>query len=61
MRHRIAHWLHWNLGTVVSALDERGTVWIGFRCATCGKVSGITCGKVSGIHATQPPPMEHFT
>lgn len=53
MRHRIAHWLHWNLGFLVSALDERGTVWIGFRCATCG--------KVSGIHATQPPPMEHFT
>lgn len=53
--HRIAHWFGWNLGHVVSALDDRGTVWIGFRCATCG--------RISGIHAsyTQAPPPSAFS
>lgn len=41
LKHRIEHWLGWNTGKVVSALDKRGTVWIGFRCSQCGKVSGI--------------------
>jgi hypothetical protein len=51
--HRLEHWLGWNRGNVVAATDERGTVWIGFRCTTCG--------KVSGIHAMHPPPPERFT
>lgn len=51
--HRIAHWLRWNLGQVVSALDVHGTVWIGFKC--------VKCGKISGIHATHAPKPEQFT
>jgi hypothetical protein len=51
--HRLAHRLSWQLGTIVSAVDRRGTVWIGFKCATCG--------EVSGIHATHPPPSSEFT
>ena len=39
--HRLAHWLGLNLGRVVSALDRRGTVWIGFKCAECGRSGGI--------------------
>jgi hypothetical protein len=39
--HRIAHRLGWNMGYVVSALDDRGTVWIGFKCARCGRIEGI--------------------
>lgn len=53
MWHRVAHWLGWNLGTVVSALDRQGTVWIGFKCDACG--------KVSGIHATGAPLPKEFT
>lgn len=50
--HRLAHLTHWNLGSVVSALDANGTVWIGFRCARCG--------KITGVHATHPPAREEF-
>lgn len=53
VRHRLAHWLGWHLGRVVSALDRNGTIWIGFRCGTCG--------KVNGIHATHPPRADRFT
>lgn len=38
-RHRLAHWLGWNGGEVVSS-TARGIVWIGFRCRGCGKVQG---------------------
>ena len=41
MWHRIAHWLGLNKGRIVSALDARGTSWIGFRCGRCGRVTGI--------------------
>lgn len=41
MMHRLAHWLGWNRGWVVTALDQRGTVWIGFKCSVCGRISGI--------------------
>ena len=63
MWHRIMHWLGWNTGTVVSALDAGGTVWIGFKCGQCGEVSGIhasycaQCRKITSIHrsyAEQP-------
>lgn len=37
-RHRIAHWLGWNGGYVVSG-THAGQVWVGFRCAGCGQVS----------------------
>jgi hypothetical protein len=37
--HRLIHRLHWQHGYVVSAWwnDE---LWIGFRCAECGQVTG---------------------
>ncbi len=52
MIHWLEHRLGWNRGTVVSATDVRGNVWIGFKCSTCG--------KISGIHATHPPPLDRF-
>jgi hypothetical protein len=39
--HWLAHLTGQNLGTIVSVLDKRDTVWIGFRCTGCGRVSGI--------------------
>lgn len=52
--HRVAHWFGWNRGYVVSALDQRGTVWIGYKC--------VICGKIGGIHAahSQTPPESAF-
>lgn len=44
LRHRIAHWLHLNLGQVDSWWEPAGTydrLMIGFRCATCGRLSGV--------------------
>ena len=40
IKHMLAHWLGWNLGEVVSGIDEDGNIWIGFQCSTCGKISG---------------------
>ena len=40
MLHRIAHWLGWNRGRVVSWTDE-GRTRVGFMCAGCGRTSGI--------------------
>lgn len=37
--HTIAHLLGWNTGRVVSAYDRNHNLWIGFRCATCRRVS----------------------
>jgi hypothetical protein len=39
-RHDLAHYLHWQFGTVVSTYDSRGALWIGFRCSHCGRVTG---------------------
>ena len=38
--HQVAHFLKWNLGTVVSARRQDQVLWMGFRCATCGWVTG---------------------
>lgn len=38
IRHRIAHWLGWNGGSGVSGIHGNA-VWVGFRCAGCGRVS----------------------
>ena len=38
--HRLAHLLKWNLGRVISALDEHGNVWVAFRCDKCGAIDG---------------------
>jgi hypothetical protein len=35
LHHRLAHWLHWNRGYVVS-VRAGGEVWI--ACAWCGRV-----------------------
>lgn len=51
--HRLEHCLRWNYGEVVSALDDRGTVWIAYRC--------VTCGRLDGKHALYPPPDGRFT
>ena len=40
LKHRIAHLFGWNLGMVVSWWGDDGCAYIGFQCATCGKVSG---------------------
>lgn len=55
IRHTLAHWTGCNFGSVVTATSGCGTVWIGFRCAACG--------KVSGIHASylDMPPESKFT
>jgi hypothetical protein len=45
MFHRILHWLGRTTGTVVTALDKNGTVWIGFRCHTCGRVHDIHASR----------------
>jgi hypothetical protein len=39
MLHRIAHWLGWQRGFVVSAYDRYGVLWMAFRCAKCGRLS----------------------
>lgn len=38
--HDIVHWLHWQRGEVVTSIDPRGNVWVGYRCITCGKITG---------------------
>lgn len=40
IRHRIAHLLGWNYGRVESWRMDNGEAYIGFRCTTCGDVSG---------------------
>jgi hypothetical protein len=53
--HRLMHKLTLTQGYVVSAVDARGTIWIGYKC--------VKCGKVSHIHAvvSHPPPQSAFT
>jgi len=38
--HRIAHLFGWNVGIVVTKLDECGNVWVAFKCHGCGQISG---------------------
>lgn len=51
LAHHVAHWRGLNEGRIVSALDRRGNVWIGFRCTACGQVAGIHMARTD-----QPPP-----
>lgn len=53
IRHQLAHKLDWHLGRVVSAIDRQGTIWIGFRCSHCGRITGIHASVVD-----QPKPEE---
>lgn len=38
--HRLAHWTGWNEGTV-KVWWKCGKLMVGFKCAVCGKLSGI--------------------
>jgi hypothetical protein len=41
MWHNLMHRLMMSRGYVVTAIDAKGTVWIGYKCVKCGRVSGI--------------------
>jgi hypothetical protein len=38
--HRLRHLMHWQRGHVVTAYNDKGELWIGFRCVVCGEVTG---------------------
>jgi hypothetical protein len=40
MKHWIVHLLGWNVGRVVTKYDDDGCLWVGFKCTSCGHVSG---------------------
>jgi hypothetical protein len=42
--HAIAHLLSWQLGRVVTATDEVGDVWVGFRCEACARLDAVEPG-----------------
>ncbi|MDE2233845.1 MAG: hypothetical protein KGJ90_07130 [Patescibacteria group bacterium] len=46
--HLIAHWLMMNTGQIVSTLDDKGNVWVAFKCNGCGRISGAHITQVSG-------------
>ena len=39
----LAHKIHGCWGAVVSNVDDRGRVWVGFQCWTCGRVFDPIC------------------
>lgn len=45
LRHRIAHLIGWNHGTVKVWHSKSGRLMVGFQC---------DCGKLSGIHEAHP-------
>jgi len=55
MLHKLKHWLVPQRGFVVAATDKNGMVWIGYKCATCGRVTG----KFAAYD--QMPPDDKFT
>jgi len=36
--HMLAHWFNLNAGQVISAIDNKGNIWIAFQCGECGKI-----------------------
>jgi len=40
MIHRLMHFIGWNTGTIETWWENR-RLYVGFKCATCGKVSGV--------------------
>lgn len=40
--HGVAHVLHVQRGRVVSAYNQQGTLFVGYKCSRCGKVTGIS-------------------
>lgn len=49
--HRLRHRLHLQRGFIVSEWFE-GRLWIGFRCETCGEVTGAhdVSDEIAGWH-----------
>lgn len=37
----MAHWLGWNDGRVESWCEDGPHIKVGFRCSTCGQLSGV--------------------
>lgn len=63
LSHDIAHCLGMNRGFVVAATDDLGMVWVGFRCAGCGKLNHAApaYGVVLDADRDHKPPDEAFT
>lgn len=40
MIHYLAHLLGLNYGQVISKIDDKGNIWVGFQCDKCGIISG---------------------
>jgi hypothetical protein len=40
LHHRLAHLIGWNTGRVETWYDN-GVLMVGFRCTTCGRLSGV--------------------
>jgi len=40
MIHRLMHFIGWNTGTVETWWENK-RLYVGFKCTTCGKVSGV--------------------
>lgn len=51
--HCFMHLLGLTRGSVVTALDKRGTVWIGFKCVQCGRVGGIHASYAQAPHPSE--------
>jgi len=60
-RHDLAHRLHWNAGRVVSCTDEKGVIWIGFRCTGCGLVMNRDPAHRERYLGEAVPPASDFT
>jgi hypothetical protein len=59
----MAHRLGWNRGYVVAATDSLGMVWVGFRCAKCGRLNHVApaYGLVLDADMDRQPPDAAFT
>jgi hypothetical protein len=53
MLHRIAHWFGWQRGFVVSAYGKSGVLWMGHRCAKCGKLSSVAPSVYDRPHPSE--------
>ena len=49
MIHWLAHLLHWQNGTVESWWSEDGHLMLGFKCSTCGTLTGIVKTETTRI------------
>jgi len=69
--HFLAHLFGWNYGMAVSKYDDKGRLWHGFECSTCGKIEckhmsndifcpvcGYYCSGKGGIGCIDKPSMQ---